>query len=282
MKKLTIDEFIKRAQSVHGTKYDYSEVEYKNSAEHVKIKCSIHGIFLQKPSNHLNGSGCQQCGIIQNKYNPKKITNEKYIKRCENIRGTENFDYGDVQYDGIYSLVKIICKKHGPFFIGAKYFLDGGKCPQCKYKTSNRRSFPEKILLERYSNIFKQSVWHVLKNKELDLYSEKHKLAIEVNGVYWHSIDFKDKDYHLNKTDRCEKMGIRLLHFTDKEILENFEWVCDVINSYLENNYCHLTNMFEFPYNRKYISTLIFDKYEVSCPTIENNMWNCGYIVNAQ
>lgn len=45
MKKLTNDEFIVKAISIHGEKYDYSLSEYQNSKEKVKIICKNHGIF---------------------------------------------------------------------------------------------------------------------------------------------------------------------------------------------------------------------------------------------
>lgn len=60
-KKLTTEEFIKRAKEVHGDKYDYSKVEYKNNKTPVTIICPIHGEFQQRPSNHLNGNGCKKC-----------------------------------------------------------------------------------------------------------------------------------------------------------------------------------------------------------------------------
>ena len=40
---------------------------------------------------------------------------------------------------------------------------------------------------------------------ELDLYLPDYKLAIEFNGLYWHSDLFKNKDYHLNKTNLCSE-----------------------------------------------------------------------------
>lgn len=55
------DEIIKRFREVHGEKYDYSKVVYTGSSKKVKIVCPEHGEFLQKPSNHLNGKGCQTC-----------------------------------------------------------------------------------------------------------------------------------------------------------------------------------------------------------------------------
>ena len=45
---------------------------------------------------------------------------------------------------------------------------------------------------------------------ELDIYIPEKKLAIEYNGIYYHSA--KDKHYHLTKTEACENKSIRLLH----------------------------------------------------------------------
>lgn len=60
-KHLTTKEFIEKARKVHGNKYDYSKIEYKNYEEKVCIVCPIHGEFLQSPSSHLNGGGCPIC-----------------------------------------------------------------------------------------------------------------------------------------------------------------------------------------------------------------------------
>ena len=54
-KKMTIEEFIKRAKEVHGDKYDYSKVKYVNALTKVTIICPIHGEFEQTPAKHLLG-----------------------------------------------------------------------------------------------------------------------------------------------------------------------------------------------------------------------------------
>lgn len=58
---LTVDEFIEKAVEVHGSRFDYSMVEYKNARSKVKIICPIHGVFMQKPDSHVRGSGCPSC-----------------------------------------------------------------------------------------------------------------------------------------------------------------------------------------------------------------------------
>ena len=46
---------------VHGDKYDYSLVDYKNHTTDITIICKTHGPFNQRPHNHLEGKGCSQC-----------------------------------------------------------------------------------------------------------------------------------------------------------------------------------------------------------------------------
>ena len=59
----------------------------------------------------------------------------------------------------------------------------------------------------------------IIKPLELDVYLPDHNLAIEYDGLFWHSSECKDKDYHLNKTTLCQEKGIQLFH-----IFEN-EWI---------------------------------------------------------
>ena len=61
-KSLTKQEFIKRAKAIHGDKYDYSLVDYKNNKTKIKIICKQCGtIFEQLPENHLKYEGCPNC-----------------------------------------------------------------------------------------------------------------------------------------------------------------------------------------------------------------------------
>lgn len=62
----------------------------------------------------------------------------------------------------------------------------------------------------------------ILSGKELDIYIPSKKLAIEFNGIYWHSTLFKDKLYHQQKTINCAQRGIRLIHIFE------YEWTDEI------------------------------------------------------
>ncbi len=55
------EQFIEDAKKVHGDKYDYSKVEYKNKYSNITIICKKHGEFKQIAQNHLKGCNCPKC-----------------------------------------------------------------------------------------------------------------------------------------------------------------------------------------------------------------------------
>ena len=75
--------------------------------------------------------------------------------------------------------------------------------------------------------------------QELDIYIPSYNLAIELNGIFWHSETCgKDRKYHLNKTEICFNKNIQLIHIIDQE------WVLkkDIIKSMLLNKIGKISN----------------------------------------
>lgn len=56
---------------------------------------------------------------------------------------------------------------------------------------------------------------------ELDFVCNERKIAIEVNGLYWHCEKFVDDNYHLMKLDQVNKLGYRLITIFSDEIDQN-------------------------------------------------------------
>ena len=75
---------------------------------------------------------------------------------------------------------------------------------------------------------------NIISPKELDVYIPQKNLAIEFDGLYFHSTKFgKDSDYHLGKTLACEEKGIRLIHIFEDEWLFKRQIVESIIKSAL-------------------------------------------------
>ncbi len=109
MKKTTENIFIEKANIIHNNKYDYSLIEYKNALTKIKIICPTHGVFEQRPNNHINRKhGCPNCSIN------RKITQKEFINKANKIHN-DKYDYSLVEYVNAKSKIKIICPIHGVF-----------------------------------------------------------------------------------------------------------------------------------------------------------------------
>lgn len=71
----------------------------------------------------------------------------------------------------------------------------------------------------------------LLNGKELDVYIPEKKVAIEYDGLYWHSSQCKEKNYHYEKFDECRKLGVRLIHVFEDEWRDKPEIVKSLILS---------------------------------------------------
>lgn len=76
---------------------------------------------------------------------------------------------------------------------------------------------------------------NILDGKECDIVIPEKKLAIEVNGLYWHSL-CDDKNAHLNKTLKCAENGYQLIHITDYEWKHKQQIIKSIISSKLGCN----------------------------------------------
>ena len=89
--KLNKESFIIKSKNIHGDKYNYDKVEYKNEHTKVCIICPKHGEFWQLPMNHLKGFGCFKCtsskgeDVIRNFLikNQIKFEEQKRFKFCK-------------------------------------------------------------------------------------------------------------------------------------------------------------------------------------------------------
>ena len=130
-KKLTKEEWIKKAKIKHGDKYDYSKVKYVNMKTRIDIKCNVdgHGIFKQTPHYHsVRGYGCPKCA---GNYQP---TTEEWIKKAKIKHGENKYDYTEVNYINSNTDVIIKCNVpgHGIFKQTPHHHSDRGDgCPKC-------------------------------------------------------------------------------------------------------------------------------------------------------
>ncbi|WGA02362.1 hypothetical protein [Campylobacter phage vB_Cj_QDYZ] len=182
-----------------------------NLGNNLEVMCKNGHIFKRRYEHFKNGiSTCIMCDE-QNKSN--------YL---------DNIGFSIVS-DNTSDDLEVKCKNGHIIKRSYHNFKKGAKiCPICNPSTS---SF-EKEISELLDNYIEKD-YSVLGDKELDFYIPHYKLAIECNGVYWHSDKFKDKNYHLNKTKKCQEKDIQLLHVFEHSWYSKKDIWTSIINNKL-------------------------------------------------
>ena len=220
--KKPIDKWIADSTAAHNGKYDYSNVNFVNTTRDVTITCPVHGAFVQNAGVHSRGHGCPKCADEINSERRMMSTNE-FIRKAK-LKHGDLYDYAKTNYKGARTHVTITCNKHGDFEQVPYYHLQGNGCQKCGLEQCTYKSAPEYEILDflKENGITDAEHSNQELGFELDIYIPSRKLAIEYNGVYWHSSGCKENDarlskQHLFKTTKCEENGISLLHILDLE-----------------------------------------------------------------
>ena len=130
--------FIAKAKKQFGSRYDYSQVVYKDSQSPVTIICrKHHREFQQKPASHLIGNkGCRDCHREGPGAAPP-VTREEFIERANAAHGGR-YDYSRIKFRNMLATVEIYCATHNQLFpVTPKAHLRGQACRQC-YQERNR------------------------------------------------------------------------------------------------------------------------------------------------
>lgn len=156
-----------------------------------------------------------------NKEKNKTTTRNNFIMRL-----TGKTDDTLVKYDLEDSHITLKCSKcncdyeiyNNLFNYRVQYGIK--PCTLCN-PVNSTDSFHQKELTEFIKSLIPDEVIEETRQLippfEVDVYIPSHKLAIEFDGLYWHSDKFLTDDYHLNKTLACEKLGISLIHIFEDE-----------------------------------------------------------------
>jgi hypothetical protein len=179
-KQLNTEDFIERSKQIHGDKYDYSLVQYKNAYTKVDIICREHGIFKMLPNDHKK-SGCSLCNLGYVKNN--NINEIEYMEKCRIIHG-DKYDYSKTKYINSRSKVIITCKIHGDFYQKAESHLRGRGCPNCKNSVGENKI---ELYLKNKNILYeKQMIFQNCKNISFlpfDFYLTKYNICIEFDGI---------------------------------------------------------------------------------------------------
>ena len=196
---------------------------------------------------------------------------------------------GNIKANSVIKTRCPICNEYAEHTFNNVFLLKIGKlkagrprlCSKCNFEFSSSKCEDEirEYISMFYKEIPIQNSRDIISPLELDLYYPEKKIAIEFNGDYWHSDEFKSNDYHYNKFKLCCSMGITLI-----SIFEN-KWNCDreAIKMYLFDVFNDKTNELSFR-NTGYmdnnypakcnLSNIVYSDYYMFK---DHRIYTCGY-----
>lgn len=206
---------------------------------------------------------------------------EKYKDICKNKRKQCNFnelipiihpDYVDRLLNGEIGscdIIKIKCRLCGKYedrvlrniFIISKGILKKCVLLLCKncfnnYTSSNREREIADYVSTFYNGKSIKNSRDIIPPLELDLYYPEKNIAIEFNGDYWHSSEFKPKDYHYNKFITCKNVGIILVSIFEVEWVNNSDAIKAYLYDLFNNKENQLSSIDDYTVNNNYPSPL--------------------------
>lgn len=140
------EEFIKRAQIIHGNDYDYTFVpENFSTKDKVKLKCNkCNHLFMSRVETHIRGTGCNKCSHLK--------PFEEFVEQANAIhKNLYIYNKNDYYNRCNNTKIKIYCTKcHNYFFQTTNSHLQGKGCNVC----SKSRHLTADEFFTKIKNIF--------------------------------------------------------------------------------------------------------------------------------
>lgn len=197
---------------------------YTTSHDKMAIECSCGNVYYQTLSDFLSTkragrpNTCPPCALMR-KTQQQTLT---YSAVAEFVNNT-GCELLTKEYTSQNDKLQIKCRFCKTAFENTlKDFKNNGTyaCSNC---TRTNISTKEKQIVQFIHTMVPdyniiENDRTILNGKELDILIPTNNVAIEYNGIYFHSEKFgKGRSYHLQKTLNCHKNGIRLFHIFENE-----------------------------------------------------------------
>lgn len=189
----------------YGTEYPFQNKEIYEERYIAKLKSKL---------NVINVSQIQQVN--------EKVKNTNFEKRKEYLN--EKFSDLIIEYTD-YKHVTLrcpACKEETTLnisFLKQRDKLGLEICTHC-YPYKRDSSLQHKIN-DYINNLGHETILNYKiqdSNYEIDIYLPDKQIGFEINGVYWHSEIFKDKNYHSDKKNLGLKNGINIIHLWEDDL----------------------------------------------------------------
>lgn len=197
----------------------------------------VKGALDKRKRTLLKKYGVDNPAKIQSVIDSRKKNDTKiFIK----LLGKE---YDLIEYNKIVKVRHTVCNRISDInrstLLLRKSRYDSEYCVHCNPLHSNTSNC-EKELLNFIKSIYKLDIISnsrkIIEPYEIDIYLPELNLAIEFNGLLFHSEYKVDKNYHIKKTNMCRNKNIQLIHIWEDDWLYKKDIVKSIISGHIGNN----------------------------------------------
>ena len=297
------DENYNNTQKIKETKkLKYGDENYNNRIKSNETCLINYGVINPSQSELIKN---KKINTFTKNYNIDNYTKSEIYKN-------KNINYLKSKYENIKIInindnnveLECDCNKNHNYKINKKILrnriiYDTILCTICNPISSYTNSGYEIQLQDFIKNNYNRKIIEnnrkIISPLELDIYLPDLNIAFEFNGSWWHNELHKEYNYHLNKTEECEKINIQLIHIYEydwnykqdiiksmilnylgkisnhipaneteiKEIYDN-----KIIKEFLNNNHIKGFSISKIKlglyYNNELVSLMIFSKYKLN------------------
>jgi very-short-patch-repair endonuclease len=200
-KKISVEDFIERANKVHLNRFTYAKVSFQDNSngihQKVIITCPEHGDFLQSAHSHLSGCGCNNC-----RHKTEQLVLSYLRSLLYNPQGQFRPDWSinpkttyKMPFDIVIEDLKIIIEIDGP-----QHFDNVWKWGDFE-ETQERDIIKMKAAMDNGYSIIRCNQKEVFENKTvwLDEILKQLLHIYDTPTVHWLSYDTKLYDMHKYK-----------------------------------------------------------------------------------
>jgi hypothetical protein len=203
------DEYKEKSKNTNLEKY---EVEHYTKTDEYKKRVKITNLEKFGYNHLLKSPEYRKRFSITNHQNYiKYLDNGNSLFKCDKNNNHDFIIRGDNFYHRLKNNIPL--------------------CTICN-PIGDQKSIKEKELFEFIQSIYGGEIIQSYRDGiEIDIYLPELKIGFEFNGLYWHSEQFKDKNYHLDKTNYFKERGIRIIHIWE----DDWDLKDKIIKSQIEN-----------------------------------------------
>lgn len=214
-------------------KEDYTLLSssYQNSLSELKYQCPLGHEGKVTWDKWKSGQRCTRCSW--DRISEQYKTPFEEIKKAFEVEG---YQLLETEFKGRHFPLAFICPKGHTHVITWNNWCLNHRCGHCGANTSKA----ELEIVEIFKNLKPIRTRKLIAPKEIDIYFEKEKVAIEYCGLYWHSIRLESEkhirivpSFHYSKMKECNEKGVRLITIFEDEWRDKKQLCISRINAAL-------------------------------------------------